>query len=421
MTNPDSAEQQKQILEDNPYGETIRNLIDDAPNFNANQLSHFIGSSLVEEIVASAEKGELYTQRENDATKELETFVYSVEDIISHQIEVALELQDAQPDNPNAWKVNIPRANGLRDAIMTVMQDKRLSEPFRLAIYRKQAEIMKDKDEAEQAIHTTIPEVVDVHAEELRHRAEEDLGEEAVEAADVRLEAAAASRIVSLDQQEAQKDPYDYLRTALPPVVRGEVQQAAEENKYDYDYLFNNKDQAAQPNARGFGQYEPAKVETAEEKQRSYYDRFVTEENRQASLDTLSEVVKATPEIREILTRHNLSPTEMSAVDAIRENSDVRFEVAKALVQKLDRLVSNPTNDMGDRINRNDSKNLKVDSVTGVRMSSRLYAVNMALKMIDGEFSSKHEGSDPIERKEDGSVIRGQHRHAATSTLMSYF
>lgn len=421
MTQQHSPEVPKQLLEDNPYGETIRSLIHDAPHFNANQLSHFLGSTFVQEIVDSAQKGEFYSQFENQESKQMETHVYSAEDIISGQIETALQVQDVQPDNPNAWSVNIPRAHGLRAAVMTIMQDKRLAEPFRMAIYRKQADLLKLKDEAEQGIITTVPEALKAHSEELHAKAEEDLGEEAVEASDVQLEAAAASRIVAMDnveQKEVQKDPLDYLREALPPVVRP---SAAEAEKHNYDYLFTD---AVAPNpsqpARGFGHYEAPKAETPEEKQRKYYDRFVTEENRQASRETLIEAVKATPQIREILRKHNLSESTIEAVDAIRENPDVRFEVAKVLVQKLDRLAADPYNDMGWRINKNDPNNLKVDSVTGARMKSRLYAVSMALKMIDGEFSSRHEGSDSIERDASGSVALGQHRHAASTTLMSY-
>ncbi len=421
MTQP-SPEQPKEILENNPYGETVRSLIHDAPHYNANQLSHFVGSSLLQEIVDSAKKGEFYSQIENQDTHETETYVYSVEDIISGQIETALQVQDIQPDNPNAWKVNIPRANGLRDAVMTVMQDKRLAEPFRLAVYRKQAELLKEKDHAEAGIITEVPEALRAHSEVLRQQAEEDLGEEAVEASDVHLEVAAANRIVAMDKQEVQKDPYDYLREALPPIVR--PLKAETNDPHKYDYLFSSKDdilsgQGAQHDSRGFGHYEAPKAETAEDRQRKYYDKYVTEENRGIAQATLAESIKATPQIREILAKHDLSPTSIDAVDAIRENPDVRFEVAKVLVQKLDKLASE-SNDMGWRVNDNSPNNLKVDPVTGARMKSRLYAVDMALKMIGGEFSERAEGRDSIEYGTDGSVAVGQHRHAARATLMSY-
>jgi len=402
-------------LQDNPYGESVRRLIADASHFNPNQLSQMIGNGLVKDIVESAEAGKFFSQRKNEQTGEIMTIIYSVEDILNGQIEGALLAQDKEPDNPRAWAVNIPRADGLRDAVMTVLKHKRLSEPFRMAIYREQAELMKQRDEAASSFE--IPELT---AEQvaLRQKAEEDLGEEAVEASGVGLEANAAARVLGMDQKEQEPtDPYAYLRKALPPVVRPQKVS----KKVDYDKLLSGADDEqpwAQQQQRGFGQYEP---ETEEDKQRKYYDMFVTQENREKSLETLSETVKATPELREILERFAIAPTSLDAVDAIRENPDVRFEVAKVLAKKLDRLALDPNNDMGWRINDNSPNNLKVDPMTAKRMLSRTYAVSMALKMIDGEFSEKRADKDAIERDDEGRVALGQHRHAATTTLMAYY
>lgn len=250
-----------------------------------------------------------------------------------------------------------------------------------------------------------------------RQKAQQDLGEEAVEAVEEGIAdsaAIAAGRILSLENREVKHDEFSYLRTELPPVVRPPKTSAPS----NYDRLLSG-DTADQPwqQGRGFGHYE---AETEEDKQRKYYDRFVTEENRENALGTLQESMKATPEIREVLALFNIQPDSMDAVDAIRENPEVRFEVAKILVQKLDRLADDPHNDLGWRITQNSPNNLKVNPQTGKRMLSRLYAVDMALKMIDGEFSSKHEGTDPIDRDESGKVAIGQHRHAASSTLMTY-
>jgi uncharacterized protein YcnI len=250
---------------------------------------------------------------------------------------------------------------------------------------------------------------------ELRLKAQQDLGEEAIDAFEEDLAnsaSSAAGRLLSLEKKEAPQDTYEYLRTALPPVVRPEHMHYQEE----YDKWLQG-DTSDQPEVQQFS-HSPS--ETEEDRQRKYYDTFVTQENRESAVVTLSEAMKATPEIREVLALNRLDPSSLDAVDALRENPEVRFEVAKILAKKLDRLVSDPYNDLGWRITKNSPNNLKADPQTGARMSSRLYAVSMALKMIDGEFSNRHEGNDPINRDEQGRVSVGQHRHAASSILMTY-
>jgi len=396
MTQPHSPETEQQILKENPYGETVRGLIEDAPHFNINQLARLIEASLIKEISESAEKGELSSQYKDSETNELKTIIFSADDIFCGQIAAALEVQDAQPTQPKAWAENIPRANGLREALMTVMKDRRLAEPFRHAVYHKQAALLREKDQQAapvQEIITGVPEALKIRSEELHSKAEEDLGEEAMEASGVELGAAAASRIVDIEQQEVQKDTYDYLRAALPPVVRpGSPQAAGREYNSPID----------------------------EEQQRKYYDKFVTEENRREAQSMLAAATGSTPEIRAILSAHNLPSSSVEAVDAIREDPDVRFEIAKLLVQKLDRLLLDDSNDMGWRINKNDRGNLKADPITGKKKQSRLYAVDMALKMLGGEFAERLEGRDDFARGPDGSISMGQHRHAARTVLMTH-
>lgn len=384
MANPESFEPANEVLKDNPYGETVQGLIEDASNFNVNQLTRLIQSSLIEEIVASAERGEITSQFVNEETGQKETFVYTVDDIFAGQIATALQAQDESPDKPASWGVNIPRSNGLRAAVMAVMTEKRLAEPFRYAVYHKRAELVRQKDLAasESGLVTEVPEALRAQTESLREKAEEDLGEEALEASGVELEVAAASRIVSLDNQEVQNDPYDYLRAKLPPVTK------------------------------------EAAANATENIQRNYYEKFVTEENRSAAQSMLAIAENSTPEIREVLSRYDISPISIEAVDAIREHPEVRFEVAKALVIKLDELLDRD-NDMGWRVNANYSTNLKTDPMTGVKLTSRLYVVSMALKMIGGEFTERLEGKHDLLRGSDGVVVAGQHRHAARTLLMA--
>lgn len=178
---------------------------------------------------------------------------------------------------------------------------------------------------------------------------------------------------------EAEKnvDVYAYLRHALPPVIRGNTEASGK-----------------------------------------YYDKFVTDENRQVSLDFLTEVVKADAHIAGIIYEAGFQPTDMATVDAIRENPDIRYKIAKWLTQKLDTLVDQDPEGFGFRVAVNSPNNLKVDPQTGKRMKSRMYAVDMALKMLGGEFSERTQDDDFARDKNDRVAI-GQHRHAARVITMS--
>ncbi|RWZ78590.1 MAG: hypothetical protein EOT05_02465 [Candidatus Microsaccharimonas sossegonensis] len=185
--------------------------------------------------------------------------------------------------------------------------------------------------------------------------------------------------IPNIVEKDTRPDVYTYLKDALPVVTRGDTEAS-----------------------------------------RKYYDKFVTEENKQVSLDFLQEAVKADREIARVLDEAGLKPIDMAAVDAIRENPDVRYGVAKRLVQKLDMLVDRNPEDFGIRIAHDSAGNLKVDPQTGKRMKSRLYAVDMALKMLGGEFSERYESND-FARDSNDRVTIGQHRHAARAVIMSRF
>lgn len=265
----------------------------------------------------------------------------------------------------------------------------------------------------------------------LRARAALDLGEEAAEAVPVigpnsplitevpRFEKPTKAVVTTaLDQpivssEKVQGSKYNYLRDVLPPLRAPMV----EENSSNYDALiFGGDDQQEWVRQPSTGQPERVRND-----QKKYYERFVTQENRDASLDFLQEVMKATPLIRDILDRYNLDPSSIESVDAIRESPEVRFEVAKVIAEKLDSILSGE-NDLGWRLNESSANNLKEDQITGKKLSSRTHAVSLALKMIGGEFSDKNVSSiDTIERDESGRVVQGQHRHAATSALMSYY
>ncbi len=223
-------------------------------------------------------------------------------------------------------------------------------------------------------------------------------------------------RAVAKSKEKMPEEPYAYLREALPPLVRPEKSTAGDT---DYDKYLYGED-ADMPWVKPEPTLNPNSPEAKDEALRKYYDKFVTAENQQTSLEVLSQAVLANPEIRTILAKHDLLASSPTAVYAIRENADVRFEVARVLMAKLDALAADPYNDLGPRIKAGSRKNLKSDPMIDEKLPSRVYAVKMALKMLGGEFTERLEGKDDMQRNENGSVVLGQHRHAARSALLSY-
>lgn len=204
--------------------------------------------------------------------------------------------------------------------------------------------------------------------------------------------------------EERVKDPFDYLRTLLPPVTRPDKQPA------DHDYLLGSQEEYERVLAS-------LQLTPKEQEQQKYYDRFVTEENKQASQETLAESLKVNPEIGRVLREAGIDATSMEAVNAIRENADVRYEVAKHFARKLGDMVLQDPRGFGWRVEENRPDNLKEDPLTGKKMMSRDYVVSLALKMLDGEFSMSNE-DDSFTRDPDGRVAVAQHRDAARRLLM---
>jgi hypothetical protein len=223
----------------------------------------------------------------------------------------------------------------------------------------------------------------------------------AVEIGDVAL---AGAGIEAPDAvEERKKDPFDYLRNLLPPVTRPDKQPA------NLDHLYGSQEEYERVLAS-------LQLTRKEQEQQKYYDRFVTEENKRVSRETLMESLRANPEIGRVLREAGIDATSMEAVNAIRENADVRFEVAKHFAQKLGDMVMKDPHGFGWRVEENRPDNLKEDPLTGKKMMSRDYVVSLTLKMLDGEFSVSNE-DDSFIRDPDGRVAVAQHRDAARRLL----
>lgn len=223
-----------------------------------------------------------------------------------------------------------------------------------------------------------------------------DMGGSALRAAGVETPGVAA---------EHEKDTYDYLRTLLPPVTRPDKQASS------YDYLFGTDEEQERALAE-------LQLTRKEQEQQKYYDRFVTSENKQSSQVALAESLRVNPVLGNIFRDAGIAAISPEAVDAVRENADVRYEVAKYFVQKLETMVMKDPHGFGWRIEDNMLNNLKEDPQTGQKMMSRDYVVSLVLKMLGGEYSERH-ADDGFERDQSGRVVLGQHRDAARM-IMNY-
>jgi hypothetical protein len=385
-------------LDESVYGDEVKRLIEIAPHFNQNQLARMISEGFIKDITESARAGELTIGVTNEISGEKETVVLTPEDMFLGQFDVALIEQDTQPENPHAWEVNIPRANGLRYAAMALMQDKRLSGPFRRAVYTEQARLK----EAEAGVQSSSvadanPELIKGIPEHLlRTEAQEDMAEIATEqtVAPIAIEAQVAANLIGADRQEQEVDPLDRFKKLYPPILRPPAP------KYE-------------PTGQ-FGQYIP---DDPEGTKRRYYDKFVTQKNREAAVDVLTVAASVNPEIRDIILANNegMGTAGVKAVDLVRENPDVRAAIAKVLADKLEDIVKYPNN-LGRLINFPPAGYRKADAIVGGKYTTNEYAVLMALKMLGGEFSEANVGIDKIEFT-DGVASQGQHRHAALTLL----
>lgn len=230
----------------------------------------------------------------------------------------------------------------------------------------------------------------------------EELAATRHELGDIALAGAGVEAPIAAEERE--KDPFDYLRNLLPPVTRPDKQPA------DFDHLYGTEEEYQ----KGLAALQLTKKEREQQK---YYDSFVTAENKQASHEALAETLRVNPEVGRVLREAGIDATSTEAVDAIRENADVRYEIAKYFAQKIELAVIRDPQGFGDRVQDNNVNNLKQDGQTGQKMMSRDYVVSLALKMLGGEYSQRH-NDNGIEYDESGRVILGQHRHATLRLLM---
>lgn len=212
--------------------------------------------------------------------------------------------------------------------------------------------------------------------------------------------------MAAADSQERQRR----LEMLYAPIIRPELP----EQEVDYSFLFVADDGEAQrlkdeQDARA-AQVQPIKDEQAR------YDSFIDEGTKRNSAEYLTRVMAADPQIRRILTKRlgeKVMPLE--AVEAIRERSEVRLEMAMYLLDKLNRSIKADPTGWPYRVIHNGQKSTDFKELP-VACSSREYVVYLALAKIDGSFNGLR-ATDSVEYNQAGEVITGQHRYSADTLL----
>lgn len=202
-----------------------------------------------------------------------------------------------------------------------------------------------------------------------------------------------------------------HLEGLFSPIIRPELVKSSGDES-GYDHLFSKNDQEY---SDGMARIEAeAKANQPTIEAQKEYDRFINDETREVSSDRLKLALSKDGGLREILSKYGLNEASLEAVDALRTENALRYDVGTYLIAKLDRLISGDPANFGDRVvnngyKRTDAKRLPVDGVT-----SREYVSYLALAKLDGSFNSDRQTeSDGVEYNDKGTPIQGQHRDAA--------
>ncbi len=152
--------------------------------------------------------------------------------------------------------------------------------------------------------------------------------------------------------------------------------------------------------------------------QQKEYDRLVTESSKHDALFELHSVFNRDPALRAIFSAHNIENITDNAVDMVREDPSLRYEIGAYFTKKLDTLLNENVHAFGRRLYLNSDKSPDSRRFLPVQnMKSREYAALLALSMIDGSFNKgRITSTDEIAKNSRGEMI-GQHRHAAQTLL----
>ncbi|MBC7943426.1 hypothetical protein H7X68_02935 [Candidatus Saccharibacteria bacterium] len=214
--------------------------------------------------------------------------------------------------------------------------------------------------------------------------------------------------------QGVEKLKNSHLEALFSPIIRPELPQGDEDN--EYDYLFGSDEDVAEK--LKLKQAESQKNAPILEAQKEY-DRFIDKDTRRIASGRLEMAVSRDQGLKELLHQFGQDKTSVEAVDAIREDKELRYSVGVYLLEKLNRAVKDDPDSFGDRLVRNgDKKNDSKSHMSVPSMTSREYATYIALAKIDGSFNGDRETADDyVQYDSNGKVINAQHRDAANAIL----
>lgn len=219
---------------------------------------------------------------------------------------------------------------------------------------------------------------------------------------------------ISISDMEKERDPI--LERIYKPISRPETEEMSDrEVDKNYDFLFGTDEEHDMAIA-AFNAKERA--DEPIRKAQKEHDRYINQETRQLAVEQLQRTTSHDRGLRDILREHSFGEVSIDAVDAIRTDEGLRYDVGTYLLDKLNRSITENPRDYGDRLVMNGNKRNDYHTLGESRMTSRQYASYLALAMIDGSFNGDHQSStDTVEYDDNGKVINAQHRDAARSIL----
>lgn len=182
-----------------------------------------------------------------------------------------------------------------------------------------------------------------------------------------------------------------------------ELMESADEGKYDF--LFDPDQE----------QYLQCMQQHAADRSPRPFAR--SEEAIEAASDVVAQMRNGDSGIREIIYHYRLdNDSDQKISHLLYEDNDMRYDVGRYLLDKLENDLIVRPNQYGLRIRDNTEKKPGARTLPRDDVTSREYAVLLALAKLDGTYEAARE-QDTIKRDERGEPVLGQHRAAADSLL----
>lgn len=206
----------------------------------------------------------------------------------------------------------------------------------------------------------------------------------------------------------AEREPKNaHLAKLFEPPVRPELPAPVVDS---YDFMFErDEDKRAEMQAKRDAQEkENAPIKEAQKN----FDRITNQDTREYSEQKLIAVMRHDKELVKLLADRGITEASLDAVDALRNDADLRYDVAVHFLKKLDKMVESSPGSFGARIVRNGEKSNDYMRLP-VRTTSREYVAYLALAKISGMFNYKVDSSDVFQDVNDrNEIVLNQHRHA---------